>query len=78
MNLAWADPVENEAHKLLHGTRPLGERHHGAKLSADDVRLIRSEAANGPLGTKALLAKHYGITKTTVSDICSRRSWQHI
>lgn len=41
-NLKYTTPEENEAHKLIHGTLPVGTDHHASKLSYDQVQEIRS------------------------------------
>lgn len=42
-HLRWATRAENEADKLIDGTRPSGPSHFRAALTADQVRLIRRE-----------------------------------
>lgn len=55
---------------------PRGERAHMAKLTADDVRVIRQRRASGE-ELKAI-AKDYGVTGSNVSCIVNRKSWKHI
>lgn len=73
-NLAYATHRENEAHKLLHGTRMLGERHATAKLTAAQVREIRARQ-NEP---QAVLAAEFGCTFGNISAIQRRKSWRHV
>lgn len=73
-NLAWVEPVENEAHKLAHGTRMRGERHHQAKLTAKEVRAIRASADVQGID----LAEMYGVSASQVSDIRTGKSWAHL
>jgi hypothetical protein len=72
-NLAWVSPSENEAHKVLHGTRQAGERHHQAKLTDDDVRHIRSSTK---MGTE--LAAAFGVSKAQISSIRLGKNWAHL
>lgn len=54
---------------------PRGSHHGNAKLSEEDVRLIR-------LMTNALslseIARAFGVDKTNISKIVRRQSWQHL
>lgn len=75
-NLAWVTPQENEEHKRAHGTKLLGERHHMAVLTEDDVRYIREARARGVKGT--VLAKRFGVSTTQICDIHLRKSWRHV
>lgn len=75
-HIRWATPAENEADKALHGTRPLGERHHRAKLRDVDVLTIRERHASGVTAT--LLASEYNVSIAQISNIVRRLSWSHI
>jgi len=52
-----------------------GETHPNAKITADQVREIRS--LHGTMPTKEIAAR-YGITASQVSNIHARRAWKHI
>lgn len=52
------------------------EHPNGAKLTADDVRLIRERFANGCPGK--ILAKEFNTTAANISNIVHRRRWAHI
>jgi hypothetical protein len=54
-----------------------GELHPLAKLTADDVRLIRLLVTQGSQ-SRTEIAERFGITTMTVSDIVCRRSWKHV
>jgi hypothetical protein len=70
----------------------IGERNGRAVLSADDVRSIRREYANGLISaagalhagrprssvSQQQLASRYGVTQVTISGILSRRLWPHL
>lgn len=49
-----------------------GERHHRAKLSDDDVRLMRLLSADGIGYT--LLARKFECARSTARDICTYRT----
>lgn len=71
-NLRWATHAENMADMLLHDTHIRGVRHPGAKLTDNDVILIR--AAKGPRGIQTRLAERYGVSVSLISLI---RKGQH-
>lgn len=58
---------------------PKGEAHGRAKLTADDVRAIRSEYVRGSseFGQTAL-AHRFGVHHTLIGLIIRRKSWAHI
>lgn len=53
-----------------------GETHHQAKLAADQVRAIRVERQRG--ASYRSLAAQYGMSKTTIADICRRKLWRDL
>lgn len=71
-HLSWKTAEENEADKILHGTRAQGERHGCAKLTEVEVRLIR-----GMRGTKTHkeIGNRFGASKTQIGDILRGKSW---
>lgn len=76
-NLRWDTPKANQADSQRHGTKChppiyLGERHHNASISDADVRAIRSIEITR--GTKAQLARQYGVTATTIGRILRRET----
>jgi HNH endonuclease len=73
-NLVWESPTANERRKREHGTAPLGERQHSAKLSALDVRHIRAAAARGV--PQVTLARLYAVRPETVYRIVRQRAWR--
>lgn len=56
--------------------RKKGEAVHGAKLTADDVRLIRARLASNE--TIASLAREFGIAWQQVKRIKIGESWRHV
>ena len=73
-NLRYATRVENEGDKLIHGTRVRGAGSPLAKLTEDQVTEIRRRAGE----SRVILAKEFGCSKSNISDIIRRRSWDHI
>jgi len=53
-----------------------GMRHHNAKLSDQDVRIIRSRAAAGD--DLAALATDFGVTRGNVVAVVRRVTWRHV
>lgn len=72
-NLRWDTAKGNQADKADHGTSPVGERNNRAKITAEEVRLIRSH--QGPLSELAAL---YDISLKYLSNIRSRVTWKHV
>lgn len=74
-HLRWATAAENEADKLLHGTRAMGEDVHLAKLTEQQVREIR--ALHGKL-TQWEIAHRYGVSQAAIWSILARQTWKHV
>lgn len=72
-NLRYDTRAGNEADKKKHGTEPTGEQNGRAKLTADQVRAIRSDPR-----IQREIAADYGISRPNVSNIKSRKYWGHI
>lgn len=54
-----------------------GQRTHMAKLTADDVREIRSRYAAGGESYRTL-ATEFGVDHTQIANIIKRRQWRHL
>lgn len=54
----------------------VGEDHHNHRLKADHVRRIRERAADGE--TQQALADEYGVSRATVGDVVSRKTWRRL
>lgn len=72
-NLRWGTPKENEADKRRHGRMLIGEKHHQAKLTAQDVIAIRKSALTSPH-----VAKLFGVHEGSVRMIRRYRTWRHL
>lgn len=72
-HLRWATPKENEADKMLHGTRPLGEKSNLSKLTIDQVVEIRMRARGGE--TQREIAEEFGVKQSCISSIKNKVSW---
>lgn len=79
-NLAYVTPKENAAHKSLHGTNLVGERHHAAKLSADDVRYIRKyyKKRSKLRSNIQEFVDKFGLSHSQIRNIASGKGWKHI
>jgi hypothetical protein len=75
-NLAYGTRSENIADALRHGTTVLGEAHHMARLTAENVRAMRKAHEQGV--SVADLGRQYGITHATAGDAVTRRTWKHV
>ena len=63
-NLEWVTARENVIHSHRTGLTSIGERHHMATLSFDQVKKIRQAS-----GSYSVLAREYGVGKSTVARI---------
>lgn len=79
-NLEYTTHAENCAHAgrhgLVNGPGLKGERNPRAVLSDDHVREIRQRHAAGD--TQASLAIRFGVCKSTIWWVVSRRQWRHV
>ena len=75
-NLRWASSAENQRDKLRHGRALIGERHHKARLTEDDVREIRRRSASGEANNA--IGKDFNCSAGMIRSIVVRRSWKHI
>lgn len=76
-NISWTTRLVNQRDRFAHGTSNRGEGHGRASIAESDVRQIRAEHATGNLTLKQLGLK-YGLTISTIYDICAGRSWKHV
>lgn len=72
-NLAWATHAENCADKLGHGTSQRGKKNPNGKLSEAQAREAKARLAVGE--GAAIIAKDYGVHKTTIYNIKYGRAW---
>lgn len=81
-NLRWATPLENHEDRRLHGTGPVGERNPKAKITEQDVRVIRREYRKikvpGSGRSVTELEEAYGLHRATIVDIAQGRTWTHV
>lgn len=75
-HLSWKTASENERDKRLHGTAQIGEGNGVAKLTDDQVRDIVRLRKSG--ATQPELAKQFGVTQPTISDIVNGKRWTHV
>jgi hypothetical protein len=72
-NLYYGDGFDNAADAIRHGTQVRGERQHAAKLTEDDVRLIRNSSAS-----QVELSRQLNVTQSCISLIRNKKSWKHV
>jgi DNA-binding XRE family transcriptional regulator len=69
--------ADNVADMIAKGRHYHGERKHNAKLTDNDVRLIR-EMYESRLYTRGQIADRFGIAKSTLGSLLSGKYWKHI
>lgn len=65
--------ADNTADKVAKDRHPRGERQWHARLTEQSVREIRVAT-----GTHTRIGEQFGVTRTTVRDIKTRRRWRHV
>jgi len=75
-NLEYVTPSGNMQHALKMGRRAIGEQVNTAKLSAEQVLLIRELYKQGIGGPT--LAKRFKVKHPSVYAILDRKTWKHI
>lgn len=73
-NLEWVTSAENSAHAAANGLLRTGERCSWARLTADDVRAIRSLAC---AHSKCALGRMFGVSDGTIRRVISGASWKN-
>jgi hypothetical protein len=58
------------------GPRAIGSRNGASVLTESDIVRLRDLASLGYLQKE--IAKEYGVTPTTVSNIVNRKTWSHV
>jgi hypothetical protein len=77
-NLRWDTPKANQGDCKRHGRmlRSKGSAQHLAKLTEDDIPVIRRLAAEGM--NYSDIANRYGMTRANIRAIVLRRTWAHV
>jgi hypothetical protein len=65
--------ADNTADMVSRSRQMFGERHCDAKLSDAEIREIRAATC-----TDRELAKHYGVSDTTIARARARKTWRHV
>ena len=77
-NLEWATNQENSTHAVKFGLIDTkGEKHHNAKLTESDVKLI-FELRNKGLTQKEIAEIISKVSRGAIKDVLIGRSWKHI
>ena len=76
-NLCWGTRSENIADAIRNGKLPVGSRHYRAKLNEQSVVEIRFRYAEGNV-TQEDLARKYGVDRSIISEIISRKRWRQV
>lgn len=72
-NLRWDTHYENNQDRVRHGTYLLGELHHMAKLTSDQVIQIYTSDEPG-----VVLAKRYGVAASKISAVRNGKTWRSV
>ncbi len=72
-NLSWITKIENAADRTRHGTQLIGQKHHQAKLTNDQVIAIYHS-----LLPTSLLVKEFQVSASTIRNIRSGYNWSGV
>jgi len=75
-NLAWITQMENQHHRRIHGTLPIGEKVHSAKLTEYDVLRVPRLVSHGYSYTE--IGMMMGVGRHAISRANSGRTWKHV
>lgn len=75
-NLRWDTIAANRADSRRHGTLPVGERSHFAKLTNAGIAEVRRLYSEGE--TYSEIARQLGIHRSTVTKAVKRITWAHV
>lgn len=76
-NLEWCSDSYNKKHAYRNGlTSRKGEKHNMSKLTERQVKKIKRRLAVGCRNVD--LGKDFGVSRSTISDIKTGRSWRHV
>lgn len=77
-NLKWGTESENRYDSVRHGTHtvPVGEAHPKAKLTADDVRVIRRRFSDGD--NNCQIAAEYCVSHQSIQAIRTGKNWRSV
>lgn len=75
-NLCWGTHLENSRDMVRHGTVMVGESNHAAKITEEDVRVIRRDRSRGV--KLRSLELRYGLTRRSVLNIIQGKTWKHV
>lgn len=75
-NLAWVLHTENCGHKISHGTHQIGSSHPKSSITEFQALMTKRLVSVG--ATSRNIASVLGISKYTVDDIRSGKSWRHV
>lgn len=76
-NLRWDTPKNNSQDAIRNGKTLVGTRNHKAKLTEDDVRLIREIAATGEMSQLGI-AHVFKMNQGTIGDLLRGLTWKHV
>jgi hypothetical protein len=76
-NLEWVTCSENQKHAyLINLKNQKGEKHAQSRLTEKDVLEIRESLTHGI--KQRILAEKYGVIRSYISEIKTKKAWNHI
>ena len=75
-NIVWATHLENEKHKISHGTTSVGEKNGLSILVESDVKSIIERYARGE--SARYLSIEFKVSTATILSIIAGKTWKHV
>jgi len=77
-NLEWCTHLENMQHAFRTGLVPNGERNHKAKLTDEQVKVMKRLFRINPKTNQSAVARKLNISRSVVNAIYKNRKWKYI
>jgi hypothetical protein len=77
-HISWKTAKDNAKDKKIHGTNNDGERHGLSVLTNEQAAEIRQELAQSSRGAQAALARRYGVSVMTISNLARGKSYREV
>lgn len=78
INLEWCTHLENMQHAFKTGLVPNGERNHKAKLTDEQVKIIKRLFRINPKTNQRAISRKLNISPSVVNAIYKGRKWKYI
>lgn len=78
INLEWCTHLQNMHHAFSTGLIPSGEKSHKAKLSNENVLVIKRLLKINPNTNQSAIARKFNVGRSTINAISKKKKWKYI